>query len=454
MSTIPKYKTLSASGPEIFNIIRANASTNYQNYVPKATAVPDNLREIGGIIMSYPNLKTEFVNMVGLISRILVTSKSYKNPWAFFKKGLLEMGETAEEVFVDIANIHIFDPETAEKEVFKTENPNIASAFHTLNYQSFYKQTIRDKQLRQVFYSWSGVSDLIAKIVDAMYSAMNYDELNVMKYMICKNILNGRITPVQIDAATPANMKAIAASFKGISNAWEFMSTDYNVAGVHTYSNKDSQYLIMPSAFDASFDVEVLAGAFNMTEANFLGHRVLIDELGNIDILRLNEIAQNDPNYEEISASDLQSINNSVKAVLVDRDWFMIFDNLLEFTEIFNAQGLYWNYILHAWKTMSISPFSNACLFTTVAPGVTSVSLSPATVTAAAGSKVSLTPTVVTTGFASQEVNYTSDTEGATVDADGVVTIASTLVKDTVITITATSVVDTSKTGTSKITIS
>ena len=52
-----------------------------------------------------------------------------------------------------------------------------------------------------------------------------------------------------------------------------------------------------------------------------------------------------------------------VKAVLVDREWFQVYDNLSEFSEKFVASGLYWNYFYNVWKTISFSPFSNIAVF-------------------------------------------------------------------------------------------
>ena len=53
--------------------------------------------------------------------------------------------------------------------------------------------------------------------------------------------------------------------------------------------------------------------------------------------------------------------------MLVDKDWFMIFDNLMESTNIYNPQNLCWNQFLHTWKTFSVSPFANACVFSSAA---------------------------------------------------------------------------------------
>lgn len=452
MATKPKIVTLTNSSVDILNVIRNNATVNYKNYVPVATADAESIREIGAIIMDSPQLQNEFLSaLVNRIGRVLVTSKMYDNPWSMFKKGTLEFGETIEEIFVNIAKPFQFDPNVAETNLFKREIPDVRSAFHIMNYQKYYKTTIQNDQLRQAFLSWQGITDLIAKIVDSMYTGANYDEFQTMKYMLAKHILNGRMYPVTIPAVTEANMKSIVSTIKGVSNNYEFMSNKYNVAGVQNFSKKNDQYLLINSNFDATMDVEVLASAFNMDKTQFAGQRVLVDSFGSLDTERLNILFADDPTYTEISESDLQALD-AIPCVLVDRDWFMIFDNFYNFTEQYNGEGLYWNYWYHVWKTFSVSPFANNALFIPGVPTVESVTISPANATVKAGQTISLSAVVQTEYFAPQSVNWTSDTEGVTVNKGGVVTVGANVGAGTV-TITATSTYDSKKSGTSTITV-
>ncbi len=449
MATKPKAQALVKSAPDIVNAIRNGASDMYKSLVPLAN--PDNVKEIGAILNSYPQLQNEFLNaLVNRIGRVLLTSKMYDNPWSMFKKGLLEFGETIEEIFVNLAKPFKFDPAVAETQIFKREIPDVRSAFHIMNYQKFYKATIQNDQLRQAFLSWQGITDLIAKIVDAMYTGANYDEFQVMKYMLCKNIVRGNLYPVNVDVTNP---KSVAADFKAISNDLEFMKTKYNVSGVHTTSKKDEQYLIVDAQFDATMDVEVLASAFNMDKAEFMGHRVLVDSFAELDTDRLAILFDDDPNYVPLTEAELATLGD-IKAVIVDKDWFMIFDNFMNFTEQYNGEGLYWNYWYHVWKTFSVSPFANAIVFTSAQAGITSVTVSPSTATVVAGGTVQLSAAVVTTGFAPQSVTWSSADETiATVNADGVVTVSTDATSADTVVITATSTYDSTKTATATITV-
>lgn len=451
MATTPKVVTLTNSSVDILNAIRNNATQNYRDYVPKATPNAESIRQIGAIIMDYPALQNEFLSaLVNRIGRVLITSKMYDNPWAFFKKGLLEFGESVEEIFVNIAKPFQFDPAVAETNVFKREIPDVRAAFHIMNYQKYYKATISNDQLRQAFLSWQGISDLIAKIVDAMYTGANYDEFQTMKYMLARHILDGHMYPVEIAEVETANMKSIVSVVKGVSNKFTFLSPNYNLAGVQTYTTKNDQYMLINSQFDATMDVEVLASAFNMDKAEFSGRRVLVDSFGSLDTARLAELFAGDSTYVEISSDELEALD-AIPAVLVDRNWFMIFDNFYNFTEQYNGEGLYWNYWYHVWKTFSVSPFANNALFIPGKPSVTSVTVSPGNATVAAGQSVQLSANVVTTNFAPKSVTWTVDSDYATVDNSGKVTVLSTTPASTNITVTATSTYDTSKKGTATV---
>lgn len=459
MPTRPTNSTLNASSVDILNAIRNSATANYRDYVPRAENKASSVREIGAIIMQFPALQNEFLSaLINRIGRVIISSKMYENPWAVFKKGQLEFGETIEEIFVNIAKPFEFDPAVAETRVFAREKPDVKAAFHILNYQKFYKTTIQNEQLRQAFVSWNGITDLISKIVDSMYAGAAYDEFLVMKYLLARHILNGELYAVQIAAPSATTMKTVAGAIKGISNNISFMSPNYNTAGVATYTAKEDQYIIVNANFDANMDIIVLSAAFNMKEADFMGHRIMVDSFGNLDTNRLALLFADDPAYTPLTSAEITALNN-VPAVLVDRDWFMIFDNMQKFTEQYNGEGLYWNYWYHVWKTFSVSPFNNAVVFVPGAPSITSVSVSPSTATIPAGQSVLLSATVVTANFASKVVNWSLTVDGSSenVPADitplGTLTISPGATSGTVITATATSAFDSTKSASATITV-
>lgn len=451
MAVKPKITTLTASSVEILNAIRNSATTDYRNYVPVATADADSIKEIGAIIMDNPALQNEFLSaLVNRIGRVIITSKTYTNPWAAFKKGYLEFGETVEEIFVNIAKPFQYDPDVAEREVFAREIPDVRAAFHVVNYKKFYKATVQNNDLRMAFLTWDGVTSLIAKITEAMYTAANYDEFQVMKYLLARRLLNGQVHPVTIPEVNSANIRSVVGVIKGTSNMLEFMSSAYNLAGVETHTMKDRQHLILSAQFEANMGVDVLATSFNMTEAQFMGKRTLVDGFGKLDTARLAELFAGDNTYKAISEEELAALD-LIPAVMVDEDWFQIYDNNVLFTENYNGQGLYWQYFYHVWKTFSTSPFANAVAFIPAMPSVTSISVSPSSASIGVGNSITLEANVETENFAPKSVNWTSDSDYVKVNASGVVNVLDGASGS--VTITATSTFNPSVKGTATINV-
>lgn len=359
--------SLNASTIDILNTIRANASLEYQNSVPKVATATD-IPKVGDVLYGYPALANQFINaLVNRIALVRVNSATFNNAYAELKKGYLEFGETVEEVFVGIAKAREFSAEKAEAREFKRSLPDVRTAFHTMNYRVQYPITIQDEDLRMAFLSINGVQDLIAKIVDAVYTASEYDEFLLFKYLMIKAITNGKMYPIAFD---DSDIKNSAKAFRGASNQLTFMHTKYNASGVHTTTPREDQYIFMDATFNAEYDVDVLASAFNMDKATFVGKLKLIDDWTTFDNERFEVIMAESDMIEPVTEEELTLMQN-VKAVLVDKEWFQVYDNANRMTEKYVASGMYWNYFYNVWKTVSSSPFSNAIVFVTDSATIT-----------------------------------------------------------------------------------
>ena len=179
---------------------------------------------------------------------------------------------------------------------------------------------------------------------------MEYDEFITMKQLIVEYAKKDLFYEVEIPTVTANNMKSIISTVKGYSNKLTFMSTQYNAMGVPSYTDRSSQIIFIDAEFDAMMDVEVLASAFNMDKAEFMGRRILIDNFGEL---------------------------TGAKLLLCDESFFQIYDVLLQFEDVRNPEGLYWNYFLHKWTVFSVSRFANAILFTAPDNEITGITLSP-----------------------------------------------------------------------------
>ncbi len=368
---------------------------------------PDNtetLHDIGNFIMSYEGYQNAFLNaLVNRIARVIVTSKMWNNPWSVFKRGYLEYGETVEEIFANVARPYSFDPAMAESTLYKREIPDVRAAFHSMNWQKYYPVTISNDQLRQSFLSYGELYDLVAKIIDTLYTGMQLDEYLTMKYMVAREALNGGIYPVTVLNGEPDYS---VQAFREYTNNLTFLKSTYNRARVRTHTPVDEQIILVPNAVEAQIGVQVLANAFNINEVQYLGQRVPIDSFtfDTDDEARLAILFENDDDYVPFTSAQKELLNTIV-ALKVDKEWWMVFDNYQQFTENYNGRGLYWQYFFHAWKTFSISPYKNAILFSYTESTVTAITVTPGgTVTLAPGENQTFTANVTATGFGDKSV--------------------------------------------------
>lgn len=407
--------TFTGTSQAVLNTIRDSASVNYREFVPIATEGGESVREIGAIIMQYPALQNEFLNfLLNRIGREIITSRMYENPLRMFKKGFLEFGETVEEIFVNLAQVYAYNPSTAATNVFKLEPPDVKAAFHIMNVQIRYKQTVSEAQLRQAFLSWGNMDRFIRDgIIASMYKAVEYDEFQMMKYMVARTYLNGKANVVTVaDADTEPNNLAIA--MRAQSSMMVQLNNNMNPAGVYNSAERNNQYLIIPAQQEAELDVNVLAAAFHMDKADFLGHIVPIDSFTNIDGDRLANILEG---FEAFTVEETTALGNLL-AFLVDDSFFQIYDKLLEMRSNENSEGLYWNYNLHAWKICSTSPFANRVAFTQAAGAVTAVAITTPAQTLAYGQTLALSADVTATNGADKSLVWS-----VAASADGHATI-------------------------------
>ena len=444
-------KVLTNTASEVLNAIKNSATVYYKEHVPYCQPNAQSIRQVGAVIMDDPLLLNEAIpTLVNRIGLVLVNKKLINNPWGRFKKGTLEFGATIENVFVNIASGESFDPAKAEREVFKRNAPDVRSQFFVVNYRAMYKKTAEYALINQAFLSATGIVDLVEMIAGSLVDGESYDEFLVMKYMLARQILDGKLKVVEVPAISTANAKAIVSKIKEVSNKMTFPNSDFNLAGVITRDEKTSQFLIDSSDFDAIASVEVMASAFNLDKAEFSGINMLVDGFGEIDLTRVHGLLGDE--YVDITADELEALN-AIPAVLVSDDFFMIYDKLRQMETIKNPDGLYYNTTLHSWKIFATSAFAQACVFVPTTPSVTSVTVTPATLTAPQGSTLILQAEVVTAGFASKAIKWTSDTTGVTVSDSGIVSIAGTVADNTTATITAKSVFDNTKYDTCVITV-
>lgn len=392
---------------DIVNAIRNSQGDSFKNYVPLATA--ENVAEVGAGIMLTQAIQNDFItSLVDRIGLVVIKSASLSNQLAKFKKGSMPLGRTIEEIFVDITKGKKYNAEDSETTVFKRTIPNVKTLFHERNRQDYYSQTIQDDSLKTAFVSWSNFEGFLSGIINAIYNSAEVEEFEYMKLLIDNYHSKGLFKVIPIEE--PTNETTSRAFIKKLRATVGRMSLtsgsrDYNSLAVRTRTDVSDMHLIITADLQAEIDVDVLARAFNMDKTNFLGNITVIDEFS----------------------------SPGLEAVLVDREWFMVYDTLHKMETIRNPKGLYWNYFYHVWQILSVSRFSNAVAFVSGAvPKVTSVIVDPTIVEIKQGNTFDFTAYVRNTDGIERDIDWTVEglsgttLTGTTIDDTGKITVGAT----------------------------
>lgn len=331
---------------EILNNIRANASSDYVNRIPEATRT--NISEIGNALQTYEVLFNEFASaLINKIGKTLIESKLFKNKLARFKSGSILTQQDVEEIFVDMAKgATTYDP-NGTNPLGRREDDNVKVVYHRMNRQDCYEITIGDLDFLRVFRSEATLDAFIASKINAVYSRAAHDEWLHMKNLLATYVNedddSSRYCDYEVPVIAGDNVEKTAKAFvKTVRKAVQdvgFASTQYNSAGVMTWSNPEDLVLLVNKDVLAEVDVEVLAKAFNMGKTDIQTQIIVMDDFGEL---------------------------TETYGLLIDKDFFKVFDTLSTMRTQANGQGLFTNYFYHVHQILSLSPFKTAVRFKAV----------------------------------------------------------------------------------------
>ena len=330
---------------EMLNTIRDNASAEYQARIPEATQT--NLSEVGAALLEDVNLANEFTG--ALMNKVAFTfthDKIWQNKLAVLKKGTKPLADTVEEIFVNYAKAEEFDAEG--NSLLNRKLPDVKAIYHQMNRKNKYKVTISMEMLSKAFRSYGDLRNFYNVVINSLYNGDNTDEFLLFKDLLAKSITKKYAKVVTL-GSDPCTSKEGAIDFikavKTVSGAMEFPSKEFNgyvdaqakdKTPVTTFTEVKDQLIIIDNATDVAIDVDVLANAFNLSKQEFLARKIKIDAFP----------------------------DKSIRAMIIDKDFTQIYDDLYQMRRFENAEGLYENYILHHWQTIDASCLVNAVAFT------------------------------------------------------------------------------------------
>lgn len=419
------------------------------------------IKPIGQIIVDNERYRNAFINTVNLIGLTIIKRNGWGNPWTFTVRGTLNFGQQIRELILDLCNVYDYNEDLKTPEKFlENEVPNVLNYIHSVNFQKYYKTTTSDAQLAMAFNQEGDLMRFIEESVGMLFESWNYDRFIVDKYMLCRRILDGTMTSIQIPNFATNTGRQNVSFIKNISNKMTFRSPNYNPAGIRRASSFDEQILIVNTEFEANFSTEVLATSYFRDEADLRQRLVLIDSFSEHDTARLTELLKSQ--YVAFTEDELTQLK-TIPAVNITTEWFMDYYYTLDnnantkLTEFYNPQTLKNNHFLHVWAVFSTSPFENGVVFTSETPAINSVTVNPATASVMQGQSLQLNAVVDTEGFANKAVTWevtTGSNLGVTVSKNGLVQVPKTATAGSGnVVVTAKSIYDKTKTGKSTISI-
>lgn len=342
----------------IVNAIRKNASPEFQRRIPETTKanIQANLRNI----LNHKNTRNEFLDaLVNQIGLVIVRTMNWENPLGKFKRGMLEFGDSIEEIQTGLVKSYVYDTDRdyLERALFGQHRPNVQASIHKITRQEYYPVTVNRDMLKRAFTSETGLVSLVNEIMASPTVSDNHDEFLAMSslfrtYDDAEGFHNVNVADLSdLDTSNETTAKSMLKKIRSMTGTLQYLSTHYNASGMHSAATADQLELFITPEANAAIDVDALAGAFNVDRADVQSRVTVVPE-------------------EHFNMPGTQ-------ALLTTRDFFVVADSLYETTSQDNAVGLYENFYLHHHQVISASRFVPAVKFSTGATTPITVSNPP-----------------------------------------------------------------------------
>lgn len=349
-------------------------NTLYARYVEEISP-NTNIGEWSAPILDNPQLMNEFCNkLIQRIVRTQVEIRLFNNPLSVLEGEEMILGAIGQEIFINPIVGRRFNVDDMAGLLAKYE-ADVKVQYHHLNSDIQYPVTVTRAKIKDAFTSWDSLDRFIEGITTALYNGAYIDRYEMTKDLIASAYEGNN---VQIETITAVSSEATGKAFveKARSLFLNFQTpmSDYNawakVGGygreILTYTPKEDIVVILRNDVLASIDVNVLASAFNMNKADFLGNVIGVN---NFDVYEYQK--QTDGTTLRVKTYD----GSAIVGMLADKRWFRIWSQELVMDEFYNANSRTWNYYLNDVRGYSYSLFANAVVFATSMPTVTATKI-------------------------------------------------------------------------------
>lgn len=331
------------------NAVRNVSGNEYRDRVPEATQA--NITDVVNNLWNVRALRNQFIDsLIERIGMVIYRNLSWSNPLAKFKYGMLQYGETVEEIMAGLLEATSYDPnrDELEREIFGAMTPEVQVSYHHIDRRDRYKVTIKENELRRAFLTPSGLSEFVTNLMSMLQNSDQWDEYLIMMNLFKEfddadgffNIQVADLSDITEDNSVGA--RTALKQLRRMANTLTYVSRIYNPAGLPVAIQPSELELFVTASADATMDVDALAGAFNIGRAEFASRKTVVpDEAFKIP---------------------------GTQGILTTRNFFVCADNKIETTSQFNPATLNNNYWLHHWGVYSVSRFAPAIMLNSERP--------------------------------------------------------------------------------------
>ena len=358
------------------------------------------------------NVLNEFVSLLKKVVFTAVYNKTFNNPLAYLEGERMPLGQFIEDVYVNPAQATGFNVNDFAGLLQKYE-AQVATQYLAVNSDLQWKVTITREKIRTAFQSWSNLEQLVAGMVNSLHNGCfihNYESTKGLVLAAYKgnNIQYETVSAVS-DAATA---KALVEKIRATFSKMQIPSTKFNAwnkvkggeLALKTWSDPEDIVVLISADVESKVSVESLAYAFNLSAADYLAKRIVIDDFSQY----------NDDGSVAVDGSAIQ-------CVVMDKAWFKIKTQDFAMDEFYNCNNRTWQYMLNQVRVENYSLFANAVAFVTSAPTIdaTDIEASKSSVTVTAGESVKVLYNIAPANATSTVTATSSATGKATVSVSG-----------------------------------
>ena len=355
MSTIPVVTPKQQLRPltefnnaQILNMIRNEASPEYQRRMPSATQM--NMDRQMATLMSSTQLKNEFYSaLVNRIGGTYVNTWRWNNPLGVFQRASQAYGDTWQEIAVGMPLAQVYDPnaEYLGADNFRKWKVDVDSLYHRLDFAHWYPATTDDKTLQRAFTSENGLASLTSQILTSCYNAAEVDLFEAMCHQFVEYARLGGYWRVHMAndlnnmGSTETQARDMLRQIRAWADTLKFVSTRYNARHMPTFARPDELVLFCSPEVKSALDVQGLATVFQRTDAEPTIDRIIV-------------IPQ-----DRFGMDGVQAILTTDK-FLID---IPVINEMTQQTNPVNINSV--NHYLHVQHIVSVSGFAPAVMFWT-----------------------------------------------------------------------------------------